>query len=139
MRAASAIVALMASIGVVDQSGAQPPDPLRPPVRRPSYSPYLNLTRQGGTPVQNYYGLVRPEVEFRSGISQLRGENQILAGGLAAATAGEELSTGHSTGYMTHLRYFGTNRQGGAIGTIGGARPTTTIGGGVQRPAGRGR
>ncbi len=36
---------------------------------RPTFSPYLNLLR-GGNPVLNYYGIVRPEQEFRSANQQ---------------------------------------------------------------------
>jgi hypothetical protein len=101
---------------------AQPPSPLRPPPRQPAYSPYLNLTRPGGGPAQNYYGLVRPELEFRKNVNQLRQETGALAAGLTATQQGGELETGHSTGYMTHLRYFGTN--GGAAAGRGGAPRT---------------
>ncbi len=40
---------------------------------RPTISPYLNLLRQGN-PALNYYGLVRPEQEFRSANDQFRGQ-----------------------------------------------------------------
>src|SRR5262245_56181717 len=40
---------------------------------RPTFSPYLNLLRQGD-PVLNYYGLVRPEQEFRAANEQFRAE-----------------------------------------------------------------
>ena len=40
---------------------------------RPTFSPYLNLLRQGD-PVLNYYGLVRPEKELRAANDQLRKE-----------------------------------------------------------------
>jgi hypothetical protein len=112
---------------------AQPPAPLSPPARRPAYSPYLNLNRPGGTAVQNYYGLVRPEIEFRNNYAQLRQDTQALAAGIAAAPPGGELSTGHSFGYMTHLKYFGTNRAGGAGGLA--ARPgPVSVGSAGARP-----
>ena len=42
------------------------------PGAAPGVSPYLNLLRQGNSQALNYYGLVRPQVEFRSGIQQLQ-------------------------------------------------------------------
>ena len=42
-----------------ERAAAQPQNP-------PPYSPYLNLNRPGATAAQNYFGLVRPELEFRN-------------------------------------------------------------------------
>ncbi|MBY0457645.1 MAG: hypothetical protein K2V38_09930, partial [Gemmataceae bacterium] len=41
------------------------------PIQRPPYSPYLNLLRTGGTTAQNYYGLVRPEIQARQALQGL--------------------------------------------------------------------
>ena len=40
---------------------------------RPTFSPYLNLLRQGN-PALNYYGLVKPEQEFRAANDQFRNQ-----------------------------------------------------------------
>ena len=115
-------LSLFAVVVVTMATGAalcQPPTPYGGYGRRPSYSPYLNLTRPGGGPAQNYYGLVRPEFEFRNDVFQLRRDAQSIASSLAAPQPSQELATGHATGYMTHLRYFGTN------GVPGAARPST--------------
>jgi len=87
----------------------QPPPPLSGGAPRPAYSPYLNLTRPGGGPSQNYFGLVRPELDIRNNVYQLHRDTQALAIGLATPAQSPELETGHATGYMTHLRYYGTN------------------------------
>ena len=34
------------------------------PGNTPTFSPYLNLLREGGGVGQNYFGLVRPQVDF---------------------------------------------------------------------------
>ena len=76
------------------------------PGRRPTVSPYLELTRPGGSATQNYYGLVKPQVEFRNSIQQL--EQQ---GSAPAASAGGDLppgaiTTGHRSLFFSHSRYF---------------------------------
>jgi hypothetical protein len=39
---------------------------------RSPFSPYLNLLRRGNSTAFNYYGLVRPELEFRGADNQFR-------------------------------------------------------------------
>jgi len=136
MKTIATIAILALAIIETSNASAQPPAPGREPLRRPGYSPYLNLTRPGGGAVQNYYGLVRPEVQLREGINQLRQDAQTLAAGMAAAPSDAELATGHPTGYMTHLRYFGTNRgSGGAAGANAPPKPAV---GGAPRPSRQG-
>jgi len=130
MKRRIAPLAVIVAAFIADQVRSQPPPPLSDTARRPVYSPYLNLTRQGGSPAQNYYGLVRPELEFRNNFTQLRRDTQALASDLASPTPGSELATGHATGYMTHLRFFGTNGAGRAP-----AQPAANI---PPRPAGMG-
>jgi hypothetical protein len=133
----TAIAALLAAGTLLEAAVAQPPAPLREPLRRPSYSPYLNLTRPGGGPVQNYYGLVRPQVDFQNNLNQLRRDTQSIATGLAESQPTGELLTGHATGFMTHSRYFGTNGAGARGGATGRAGSTTMGGGGVRAPRSR--
>ena len=42
------------------------------PVTQPAVSPYINLLRRDNPAYLNYYGLVRPEVEFRNSINLLQ-------------------------------------------------------------------
>ena len=42
------------------------------PTSQPRVSPYQNLFRFGASTANNYYNLVKPEIEFRSSIQQLR-------------------------------------------------------------------
>jgi hypothetical protein len=87
----------------------------------PGYSPYLNLARPGN-PGMNYYGLVRPEVEFRNNLQQLQRNTARLQTDLGQATGGD-LSTGHPSAFM----YFGGYYSGiGRGGLQGRSLPNTT-------------
>jgi hypothetical protein len=90
------------------------------PANRPAVSPYINLLRGGSSAGVNYYGLVKPEIEFRSGI--MRNQQQIIANqqSYSELTTGL-LTTGHPTRYMTHWNYFLNN----GIGTTGFRRPVS--------------
>jgi hypothetical protein len=103
---------------------AQPPAPPKQAPRRPTFSPYLNLTRPEGGAARNYYGLVRPEVEFRNNISQLQQDARALSIAAAAPPPSGEMETGHRAGYMTHLRYFGTNASRTGAAATAPAAPT---------------
>lgn len=105
--------------------------------RRPPFSPYLNLTRPGSTTL-NYYGLVRPELDFRNSIAGLQNQVGTLDRAVNdAAQAGPATAlpaTGHPTVFLNYSRYFPGmgGRSGGrqpAASTVPTA-PTTT------RPAG---
>ena len=102
----ASVTTLTFAVGTVR---AQPPVPggySRPP----AFSPYLNLVR-GGSPAINYYGLVRPEVQFRQallGFSQDLAQNQQALGVLAADGTMLPL-TGHPTQFMNLGGYFMNN------------------------------
>jgi hypothetical protein len=89
----------------------RPPGPA--PVLPPVYSPYLNLLRRDNSTVQNYYGLVRPEIEFRGAVAGL--QQQITAVGQEATTAIDAATglpyTGHPTQFLNTSHYF-LNRGG---------------------------
>jgi hypothetical protein len=70
----------------------------------PGYSPYLNLIRPGN-PGANYYGLVRPQVEFRAGLQQLERNTIALQSGLSQMTSTDN-STGHTAGFMYYGGYY---------------------------------
>lgn len=84
---------------------------------RPPVSPYLNLARPG-SPGINYYGLVRPQQEFRNGLQQLQQQsnNQPQVTG----SQPEDLVTGHGSHYMNFSHYFG----GQGLATGNAIRPT---------------
>lgn len=97
---------LFCTVGLIlasaDSARAQPGAP------RPTFSPYLNLTRPGGTPALNYYGLVRPELQFRQSIQGLQGAvsaNQQMIGDLQTGGTGLPV-TGHATQFLNYGGYF---------------------------------
>src|SRR5262245_58747136 len=75
-------VAAATVLGGAGASAAQPPlgpsgpaSSYRPglnPSGIPAYSPYLNLLRPGNPAFMNYYGLVRPELDFRAAVRGLQ-------------------------------------------------------------------
>jgi hypothetical protein len=86
------------------------------------YSPYLNLLRPGN-PAINYYGLVRPQVDFRNAIGTLGQQVGSLGQDVAASEAGGGYAlpvTGHPVGFMNTGRYFGTIGFGrSSVGGVG--------------------
>src|SRR5262249_46643317 len=95
-------------------------------VATPAFSPYLNLAR-GGNPAINYYGLVRPQVDFARAIDVLQG--QLMAGQQAAAdirAPGEMAPTGHTIQFLNTGGFF--------LSAGGGPRATT-----IQAFQGQGR
>jgi hypothetical protein len=101
---------------------AQPPVPggySRPP----AFSPYLNLAR-GGSAALNYYGLVRPELQFRQSLLNLSNNvaaNQQAIGDVSAGLGATPL-TGHPTQFMNLGGYFMNNGSMGAGGYGFGVR-----------------
>src|SRR5579872_6408864 len=99
--------------------------------RPPAISPYRNLYNNGsGSPNQNYYNLVRPELDFRASIQQLQQQtrtNQQAISNLEATTG--PVVTGHQAGFMTHRTYFQTLGAGGS-GAAGAGFATVGGGGG---------
>jgi hypothetical protein len=89
------------------------------PGSRPAFSPYLNLLRPDTPLVQNYFGLVRPQINFQNSLQQLDGQQALSADQQAASQNSQFLPpTGHVARFQTQSRYFLTNgsRQGGGGG-----------------------
>src|SRR5262249_36450808 len=79
----------------------------------PGYSPYLNLLRSGNSAGFNYYGLVRPELQFRNafrGMEQQIGANQANIAQLSDARGLP--FTGHTAVFLNTGGYF-LNMSGG--------------------------
>ena len=74
----------------------------------PAVSPYLNLLRPGD-PAINYFGLVRPQQDFRNGIQGLNTAFGAVQS-QAVLQEGQEfpLGTGHASNYMTQGKFFMT-------------------------------
>lgn len=109
-----------------------PRSPLTPYPSRPAFSPYLNLLR-GGDPNFNYQGLVRPQMEFRSGIQSLNQQSQLTQ--QAVSNVQGELglpATGHPTQFLSTGGYFlsKSGGRGSSSGVTTGAAPVQQGGGG---------
>jgi hypothetical protein len=103
---------------------AQPAPPLRgtPGYPGPAVSPYLNLLRQGSSAGVNYYGIVRPEIEFRNSIQNL--QQQVSTVGSEVTAQDQSLAglppTGHPVQFMNYSHYFGGSLRN--PGATSGAR-----------------
>ena len=102
------------------------------PGNTPTFSPYINLLREGGSVGQNYFGLVRPQVEFAQQ-NQMLGQNinalqanQMQPGRMAGGYGYTQLgATGHPVVFGS---INGGRFQGGYNGMAGGGG----MGGGMQ-------
>ncbi|HJZ90143.1 MAG TPA: hypothetical protein VKE40_04675 [Gemmataceae bacterium] len=86
-------------------------------IATPTFSPYLNLARSGN-PAINYYGLVRPQVDFARAFDVLQG--QLMAGQQGAGESrapGEMAPTGHPIQFLNTGGFF--------LSAGGGPRATT--------------
>jgi hypothetical protein len=122
--AAGLFVAVLPTSAWAQYPGANPPGGVNP-AARPAYSPWLNLNRPGGSLVQNYYGLVRPDFRTFNSIQQLQQQQQTLALQAPEARNYDLLpATGHVTGFLNHSKYF-MNRGGATplAGRVAAAPP----------------
>jgi hypothetical protein len=101
---------------------------LRPGIQvtnQPAFSPYLNLLQPSGSTALNYYGLVRPQLEFRNNIAGLDNavdinRQSILNGQNTNTNQTSTLTTGHAAVFLNTGGYFlNSNRLGGAQGGRG--------------------
>ena len=115
--------ALLLSFCVVVPASAQVGG-MNGPGNTPTFSPYINLLREGGGVGQNYFGLVRPQVDFAQ-------QNQMLGQGINALQANQMQQGRMVGGYgytqlgaTGHAVMFGSinggRHQGGYIGMAGG-------------------
>src|SRR5262249_16465841 len=96
---------LILAAGVLTSGSVAPAQ--APGAPRPAYSPYLNLARPGNA-ANNYYGLVRPEIEFRNSISGLQTQYGALSQEVHNPITAETPlpATGHKTYFMSYSHYF---------------------------------
>jgi hypothetical protein len=96
-------------------------------VNQPVYSPYLNLLRSGSSPVNNYYGLVRPQIDFNQSIQNLQGQVTSNQQAINSATGSQlPFLTGHPVYFLNtshYLQYYGGPVSSTSF--MGAARPTT--------------
>ncbi len=102
------VVLLAITVFVADRAAAQGPSFA---THRPAFSPYLNLLRRDQNPALNYYGLVRPQVQYNDSIQNLQTRQTALE---QEAAVGQNNTTnlpptGHRAGFLTHKRFFMTS------------------------------
>jgi hypothetical protein len=96
------------------------------------YSPYLNLLRQGGSLSQNYFGLVRPELNFQSSIGALGQKVAQDQQSISNLQFSNLPTTGHQAMFQNLGGYF--QSRGGGAGTTTNTQNRT--GTGLQGMAG---
>src|SRR5882672_9735632 len=91
----------------------------------PAYSPYLNLTRRGNSATANYFGLVRPELEFRGAYRGLQQQfNQQQNAALPAVDQFGLPYTGHTATFLNTGGYFmNLSGAGAGMGAAGQKKP----------------
>lgn len=93
------------------------------PPRQPSYSPYLNLTRPGNL-ANNYYGLVRPEIDSRNAINNLQQRYYSLSQQQQQAANNvndaEMPPTGRVASYQNYTHYYSFRNRAQGQGPAGG-------------------
>jgi hypothetical protein len=143
---------LLAGLLFVAASTAHAQPGAVPGAGRPSFSPYLNLLRSNTPTYLNYYGLVRPEQRYQSGLNTLQQQVGNLNQSVNTLSnvgqfngPGSDISTGHPFGFQTQRTYFQTTGLGGGIGGGGigggsfggGSAPRIGNGGGMVGGGGR--
>lgn len=150
--AASSAMALAMGLGSGPLAAQFPAGPQLGAPSRPTFSPYLNLTRGGSSAAINYYGIVRPQFQARAAFQSL--EQQAAANRQAINDLGAPATglpdTGHGVAFLNTGGYFMNLNPGRGIGaqgfgggggtsfgsqglTSGGARPAGVGGGGSAR------
>src|SRR5689334_21982830 len=80
-----------------------------PGYNTPAVSPYINLLRTGSPQAVNYYGIVRPEIQFRNSLQNL--QQQVTDIGTATAETGTTSAapppTGHAVSFLNYSHYYG--------------------------------
>ena len=121
---------------LVADAAAQPPVGPRPltGAKTPPVSPYLNLLRPGTSPGINYYGLVRPQVDFLNSVQALQSQFG-YAQQAAGLPAGDLGTTGHPVFFLNYNAYF-LNTTGQPAGGGLASPIRQPIGGGIAGSAG---
>jgi hypothetical protein len=99
------------------------------PLNQPPVSPYLNLLRGGAPAGVNYYGIVRPQLQFYSSIGMLQQQQQ----GLAAAQSGlgdsaAVVISGHPILFDNLSHYYGGTGTATGPGGLTGLTNLQTLG-----------
>jgi hypothetical protein len=83
--------------------------PYQPAYTNPAVPPIINLARPGSNPAINYYGIVRPQVDFRNSMLRLQQGQAALGQEIGTEQAGGLPTTGHAAFFMNYSTYFLNN------------------------------
>lgn len=107
------------------------------PANPPTVSPYLNLLRRGSSPGVNYYGLVKPDLEFRNAYRGLQQQLNLQQNAPQQTDQQTGLPyTGHLAVFLNTGGYFLNSAPATGTGQtqtrpgVGQARPGGTMGAG---------
>lgn len=92
------------------------------PMRTPAFSPYLNLARRDVNPAINYFGIVRPQLQFASSIQALQSQSNQINPYASFLGNDQELVTGKVFGFQNHLNFYQNQFVAGGLGA--GIGPT---------------
>jgi hypothetical protein len=115
----NATLALFGVIAITSAAAAQGAVPAPPS----SAFNWLNLNRQGGSPAQNYYGIVRPNNMFQNGLMAVQQDYTNLSQTYTNTDPNALRATGHAATFMNYSHYYPTLGKG----TPGTARPATGV------------
>src|SRR5262245_48744940 len=91
--------------GYIPGPGMSPYQRPLAPYQRPAVSPYLNLLNRGAPAAINYYGLVRPQMEFRNSLYGIAQQQALGQQGISDLESSLDTS-GHRSLFMNHQKYF---------------------------------
>jgi hypothetical protein len=137
MSARIAFATAVAAATVLAGSGRVSAQPQPPVINRPTFSPYLNLLGGFGSPAINYYGLVRPQMQFMQQQAQIQqqlnmqtqaiqAQNTAIANGLVDPLL-PVTGRGATFGYYSH--YYPTLASRGGAGVLGAGGTVGGVGG----------
>jgi hypothetical protein len=111
--------------------------------RPPTVSPYINLLRGDQPQYLNYYGLVRPQLQFQNGIQSLQAQTSLQGNALSseAALTNGLLLTGHPVYFRNTGVYFArtfTGAGGMGAGSYAGGATGLARGGSTAGSTGAG-
>jgi hypothetical protein len=123
----ASLIALALAAEAHAQGTLPTPPGVAPYLNRPTVSPYLNLLQRNTNPAINYYGIVRPEFQFRRTINQLASQVQEAQADINTGQAGAVFQTGHPVQFMNLSHFYaGGQGQSGTTGRSGMGRTSTT-------------
>ncbi len=122
---------LLVVAGIVALSLAGQTAQAQQPIGQSGVPNILQLRQYGTNPALQYYNVIQPINAYRGAINQIQQNAQGIENREFTTGSIGTAQTGHTSGFQTHLKYFGNVGGARAAGGAGGA-----IGGGLTNPLG---